>query len=91
MNLGFPIVNFQAGFADNNAAAIRVSVITAEKMIGAAKKYSQLKIVTATKQTANAQATPLMEAKVSAGRRLSWYARIAAKTRNTVTNSPKPT
>jgi hypothetical protein len=36
---------YQLGLAENHAPASRQSVITAEKMTGAMKKYRQLKIV----------------------------------------------
>ena len=66
-------------FAEKHAAAIKQSVITAEKTIGRAKRYLQLTTVIAAKQSANAHAVPRMSAKVAAGRPPSCHANIAAK------------
>ena len=44
----------QIGFPESHAAAIKHTVIRVKKTIGKVKKYIQLKIVTATKQRANA-------------------------------------
>jgi hypothetical protein len=66
-------------------------VITLEKAIGIAKKYIQLKTVTAAKQADKAHALLRKSRSVSVGRLLSCHASIAASNRNTLTNKPNPT
>jgi hypothetical protein len=66
-------------------------VITLEKAIGIVKKYIQFKTVTAAKQADKAHAVVRTSRRVSAGRLLSCHARIAASSRNTLTNNPNPT
>jgi hypothetical protein len=67
------------------------TVITLEKAMGIVKKYIQLRTVTAAKQTAKIHAVVRNCRRVSAGRLLSCQASIAASSKNTLTNRPKPT
>jgi hypothetical protein len=76
------------GFAESHAAAIKQTVIRAEKTMGVVKTYLQLKAVTATKQMASAHAMLRTRAKVSAGSPPSSHANTAANKRNTETKSP---
>jgi hypothetical protein len=80
----------QADFDDSHAPVIKHNEMIAEKIIGARKKYCQLRIVTTTKQMASAHATPRIRAKAAGGSDPSCHATIAANTRNTDTNIPNP-
>src|SRR5580704_10372896 len=84
-------VKNQVGFAEDQAAATRHTVIRNVKTIGRMKKYLQLKTVTAAKHRASAHAGPRSSAKVSAERPPSCHANTAANKRKTETNSPDPT
>src|SRR5216684_6404921 len=78
----------QAVFAGSHAAAIKHTVIRAEKTMGVVKAYLQLKAVMATKQRANAHAMLRTRAKVSAGSPPSSHANTAANKRNTEKKNP---
>lgn len=82
---------YQIGFGESHAAAIKHTIITVEKTIGAMKKCRQLNTITAPKQSASPHAVGRMRAKVSAGRPPNCHANIAPSRRNTVTKSPNPT
>jgi hypothetical protein len=75
--VAFPI-KFQPVFAESQAAAIKHTVIRVEKTMGVVKVNIQLNAVTATTQTASAQAMPRTRAKVSAGSPPSSHASTAA-------------
>jgi len=64
--------------AESHAAAVKHDVITIEKTIGMTKRYRQLTIVIAAKQSANAHAVPRMSTNVAFGRPPSCQANIAA-------------
>jgi hypothetical protein len=68
----------QIRFAESHAAAVKHTVITAEKTIGRIKRYLQLTTVMAAKQRAKAHTVTRMAAKVSAGRPPSCHANTAA-------------
>src|SRR5437868_10572283 len=78
----------ESGLPENQAAAIKQTVITAEKTMGMVKANLQLKAVTATKQMASAHAMLLTRARVSAGRLLSCHANTAANARNAEKKNP---
>ena len=65
-------------FAESHAAALKHNVIRIEKATGSIKRYLQLTTVTAAKHAANAHAVPRINAKVTAGRRASCHANMAA-------------
>src|SRR5580698_692076 len=75
-------------FAESQAATVKHNVITAEKAIGRMKRYLQLTIVMAAKQSANAHLVPRISAKVVAGRLPSCHANIAENRKNTPTENP---
>ena len=75
-SMGQPL---QIDRAESHAAAIKQTVITAEKTIGRIKRYLQLTTVMAAKQAANAHVVPRMSAKVCRGRPPSCHANTAAK------------
>ena len=73
---------------DETAAAIKQTVIAAEKAIGTAKRYMQLTIVIAAKLSAKAQRITLNRARVSAGSPPSCQARITEKKYKMPTTNP---
>src|SRR6185503_2879033 len=76
------------GLAESHAAAIKQTVITAEKTMGIVKANRQLKAVIATKQTTRFHAIPRTRTRVSAGRRLSCHAYSPVNTRTTERKNP---
>ena len=78
----------QLVFAESHAAAIKHTVIRAEKTMGVVKAYLQLNTVTATKQMASAHAMLRTRVKVSAGSPPSSHATTAANKRNTEKKRP---
>ena len=78
----------QPVFAESHAAAIKNTVITAEKTMGVVKAYLTLNAVTATKEMASAHAMLRTRANVSVGSPPSSHANTAANKRNTERKKP---
>ena len=76
-------------FDERNAAAIKQTVTTIEKMSGVVKTYLQLSRVMAIKAMAKAHAVLRMRTRLSGGRPANCHARTAANKRNTVKRKPK--